>query len=310
MVRRGSEPVTLAVDLGATKVAARLSVGADYVKERRFSLPRLNDGIAELESLITFLKSFRASERDIDGIGVAVAPTVGVDGRVVRWPNRAYWRGLSLREALENALGGPTVIRDDGCAAAMADAIALDVRDLAHLTLGTGVGGGLVSAGELLNTPRGGATEFGHMIMAPEGRACSCGRKGCLQAYASATALQNMVFGASVADGLFRFKARYDTREEKAVLALSLAVNMLAAAAVNLVEIFNVPAISFSGGLVDVFPGLPEMVGEAAGKLWREGQTPADFLRSPHGPDASLAGAVALARLSAEGGYEHCTTIE
>lgn len=297
MVRRASSPTVLGVDIGGTKVAARLSMDGQCLDERRFELPHLASGEAELKALADFLRSFRDHGGGIDAIGVAAAPTVDVQGRVVRWPNRAHWRGLALGQVFEDIFGLTAVIRDDGSAAAIADAGGLGIADLAHLSLGTGVGGGVVLAGQ----PFTRSTEFGHMIMLPGGRVCQCGRQGCLQAYASATALQERALGASAPHGMVRLEENWSLREEKAVVALDEAVRMLSIAAQNLVEIFSVSAISFSGGVVDVFPQLPDWVNVATKDMWREGQVRARFYRSPYGAGASLAGAEALALLTLGG---------
>ncbi|MBR3287832.1 MAG: ROK family protein [Bacteroidales bacterium] len=145
----------------------------------------------------------------IDALGSAVLQTIGPDtaacaGVGIGAPNASYYTGeivqaanlpwknrVPLKALLEQRLGGmPVTLTNDANTAAMGEMLygaAQHMRDFIVITLGTGVGSGIVCNGELVYGRDGFAGELGHVIVKPHGRACGCGRRGCLETYCSAT---------------------------------------------------------------------------------------------------------------------------
>ena len=122
------------------------------------------------------------------GIG-APGPSNISDGIVVAAPNMPLFRNVPLRKMVGERLNKPTVFENDANAACWGEFVVgagRDVEDMVFFTLGTGIGSGIISGGELVHGYKDGAAEIGHIIIYPEGRQCGCGQKGCVEAYASA----------------------------------------------------------------------------------------------------------------------------
>jgi glucokinase len=125
-------------------------------------------------------------------VGVAAAGFVDSDGARVVFAPHLPWRGEQVRARLEQRLGVPVVLDNDATCAAHAEATygaGRGARSMALVTLGTGIGGGLVVDGRVWRGEHGMAGEFGHMQVVPDGVPCQCGRRGCWEQYSSGSAL-------------------------------------------------------------------------------------------------------------------------
>ncbi len=188
-------PLWVGVDLGGNNLRAavvddRLTV---RVRIRRPTGERAVDGVLRaLEEAVEHLG--RSAEGPIAGVGLGFAGLVDSRrGRVVEAPNFPGWEGVPIGPLLEDRLGVPVHVENDVNAIAAGEhrlGAARGLRDALVLTLGTGVGGGLVLGGRLRRGPDGTAGEVGHMPVFPGGRRCTCGGTGCLEVYASATAVE------------------------------------------------------------------------------------------------------------------------
>ncbi|WP_202619191.1 ROK family glucokinase [Ornithinimicrobium cavernae] len=128
----------------------------------------------------------------VGAVGVACAGFVDAAGGTVLFAPNLAWRDAPLKARLEEAVGRPIFLENDANAAAWGEfrfGGAREADDMLLVTVGTGVGGGIVSDGELLRGSEGVAAEIGHLRVQPEGLRCGCGNRGCLEAYASGTAL-------------------------------------------------------------------------------------------------------------------------
>jgi len=146
----------------------------------------------------------RERHPDVAGIGVGAAGMVDWPTGRIRWaPNNSY-RELPLRELLEQETGLPTVVENDANAAAIAEATfgrGRGYTNLVTLTVGTGIGGGIVLNGRLFRGTTGLGAEVGHIIVDPtDGAMCGCGAVGCLEAMASGIALARTGREAAAAD--------------------------------------------------------------------------------------------------------------
>lgn len=130
-------------------------------------------------------------------IGVAVPGPLDLrTGVVLAAPHVAAWRSFPLKRRLERRLGPRVVLENDANAWALGEfwrGAARGRRDVVLITLGTGVGGGLIVNGHIVHGRRGGAGELGHMTVNPDGPRCDCGSHGCLESYASASGLRTLV---------------------------------------------------------------------------------------------------------------------
>jgi glucokinase len=136
----------------------------------------------------------------IHPIGVGVPGALDVDkGLVIASPNFPGWEGFPLRERLEAAIGRPVLIENDANAAAVGEqwqGAAIGLKNFLFITIGTGVGSGVVIDGRLWRGEGGRAGEFGHVKVEPQGELCGCGSRGCLERYTSAAALERYVVEA------------------------------------------------------------------------------------------------------------------
>lgn len=130
------------------------------------------------------------------GIGIGVPGIIDMKtGMVHESPNLPDWADYPARDEIEKRLGARVILENDANSAALGEkwlGAARDFEDMAMLTLGTGVGGGLVLGGRVWHGMTGMAGEFGHTTVEPNGALCGCGNRGCIEAYASATAVVRM----------------------------------------------------------------------------------------------------------------------
>jgi glucokinase len=183
--------LTIGVDIGGTKVAAGVvdEQGTILTTARR-ETPSHDP--AKIQEIISDVVRELQAVHEVEAVGVGAAGFVdAARSKVIFAPNLA-WRDEPLKRALEARCGLPVVVENDANAAAWAEARFGAGRGRSYLvilTLGTGLGGGLVVAGELYRGRQGIAAEFGHLKVEPGGRRCGCGGRGCWERYASGTAL-------------------------------------------------------------------------------------------------------------------------
>jgi glucokinase len=168
-------------------------VAADgTVVERMPTVPTPpEDPTATLTALIRVINELRERHPDVEAIGVGAAGLVEWPRGYIRWaPNNVY-QALPLRELLHEATGLPVVVDNDANTAAWAEArLGAGASYMAFLTIGTGLGGGLILGGQLYRGTTGIGAEVGHIAVDPDGPyECGCGNVGCLEAVASGTAL-------------------------------------------------------------------------------------------------------------------------
>ena len=181
----------LAVDIGGTKLAAGL-VSSEGVLVRRRQAPTAgHDEEALFAGLIAVVAEVRSGDEAVCGVGVGgpMAPA----GEEVSPLNIPAWRAFPLRRRLAEATGLATFVDNDAKALALGEGwvgAAAGTSDFLAMVVSTGVGGGLVLDGRLVDGTAGNAGHIGHVIVAPEGNRCGCGAQGCLEAEASGTGIR------------------------------------------------------------------------------------------------------------------------
>jgi glucokinase len=182
---------TIGVDVGGTKIAAGLvdedgQVSATTRRDTPSTDPeRIEEAISDVVRDLSY-------GQEIEAVGLAAAGLVDADRSTVLFAPNLAWRREPLREAVEKRCGVPVVVENDANAAAWGEARFGAGRGEAYvvmLTVGTGLGGGIVLAGRMYRGRNGIAAEFGHMTVEEGGRRCGCGSRGCWERYASGTAL-------------------------------------------------------------------------------------------------------------------------
>ncbi|MCW2760021.1 MAG: glkA 1 [Marmoricola sp.] len=185
---------TVGVDVGGTKISAGLvdEHGDLIARDRRVS-PATDP--AEIVHTIGELVRSLVGSREVEAVGVCAAGFVDKQRATVVFAPNLAWRDEPLKERLQKELDLPVVVENDANAAAWGEftfGAGEDVEDLLLLTIGTGVGGGVVIDGELVRGGFGFGGEVGHIQMVPGGVKCGCGNLGCLESYGSGTALVRM----------------------------------------------------------------------------------------------------------------------
>ncbi len=184
-------PHGIGVDIGGTKIAAGL-VASDGHVVRADSEPTPDDatGIAAVVAML--VERLLADDVEVGGIGIGAAGFVDVDRATVTFAPNIDWLDEPLAEAVSKRVDLPVVVENDANAAAWGEyrfGAGEDTDDLLFVTVGTGVGGGIVHKGMVVRGGFGAAAEIGHIRMVPDGRLCGCGQRGCLEQYASGRAL-------------------------------------------------------------------------------------------------------------------------
>jgi glucokinase len=191
--------VTAGVDLGGTKcLGVALDEAGSVVAEQRLATPVGTEAIvATIVAVATALGSPAA-------VGVGAPGLVDVDGVLRFAPNLPGVVDLPLRTAIEARMPGTRVrIENDASAAGWGEVrlgAAMGASHALMVTLGTGIGGGIITGGELLRGASGFAGEIGHMVVDPHGPPCSCGKRGCWERLASGSGLGRLAREAAVAD--------------------------------------------------------------------------------------------------------------
>lgn len=184
--------LTIGIDVGGTKVAGGVVDGqGSILASHRVATPA-SDARATTQAIVSVIEELR-SGHEVEAVGIAMAAFVDAARSVVYFaPNLSGWRNAPLRSEIEARVGLPTVVENDANAAAWGEArfgAARESRFVVCVTLGTGVGGGIISDGRLFRGGYGVGAEIGHIQMVEDGRQCGCGQRGCWEQYASGGAL-------------------------------------------------------------------------------------------------------------------------
>ena len=190
----GRTPVRLGIDVGGTKcLALVVDDDGEVIDRRRVATPR---GSSELAAaLVDLVESFDRDPSSWRSIGLGVPGLVTPDGVIVSSPNLPGVENFGVGEVVSERLGRVVPVDNDANCAARAEwrvGAARGVDEALIVTLGTGIGGGVVIGGRLVRGAHGFAGEIGHMVIEAGGRLCACGRRGCWEQYASGTALRRL----------------------------------------------------------------------------------------------------------------------
>jgi glucokinase len=282
-----SGPVVAAVDVGGTKLAAAV-VGADGELRSEGRSPTHGDGpeglFWTLVELLDGVLAASAASPVVIGVGCGGPMTAG--GETVSPLNIEQWRGFPLRARLAERFELPTFVDNDAKALALGEGwlgAAQGRRDYLAMVVSTGVGGGIVLDGRLLDGNDGNAGHLGHVIVDPLGHPCACGARGCLEAEASGTAIARIT-GAPAASASYAVRVRTGRLVGRAV-----------ASVVNLLDLpLAVVAGSVALGFGDVFFAAANQELERCARL--EFARGARIVAAGCGADGPILGAAAVGR--------------
>jgi len=323
----------IGVDLGGTnlRIAAVDNQGALVEKVTlgtKVSLGR-DHVIDDMCKAVQHLVEKYESSSMLVGIGIGVPGIIDMQSGLLREsPNLPGWADYPVRAEIEHRLKTVVILENDANVAALGEkwlGAAKDFEDMAMLTLGTGVGGGLVLGGAIWHGMNGMAGEFGHTNVEPEGHPCKCGNRGCLEQYASATAVVRMAkeaIAASAASSLA--KAAHADAEFSAKSIYNLAIQgdedarrifrqvgrALGIVLSALVNSLNLPIYVIGGGVSSAWDAFSPMIFEEL--RWRSmvyaATAPPDPIAASHGasaqvePDPGRKTIITRARLGSDAG--------
>ncbi len=323
----------IGVDLGGTN----LRIAA--VDEQGKLLEQLTTGTAVVRGrdvvIDEMTRAIRAVAANVDGelmgIGIGVPGIIDMETGMLREsPNLPGWHDYPVRDEIERRLGATVILENDANCAALGEkwlGAGRDCDDICMLTLGTGVGGGIVLRGRVWHGMKGMAAELGHITVEPEGPPCGCGNRGCVEQFASATAITRMAreaIASGRAPGLQR--AAEGEPEVGAKFVYNMAVQgdraaqeifrrvgqALGIVVADLVNIFNLPMFVIGGGVCSAWDAFaPAMLEEVKRRSFVYAATndgtssrKTVITRALLGSDAGLYGAARLPMFPAEA-HEH-----
>jgi len=301
-------PVVIGVDLGGTNLRTALVSQNGEVVDKVKEPTHASDGHEKVvQRLIENIKAQRDNTSrngiKIAAVGVGAPGVIHADsGVVVTSPNFPDWNNLPLKKELEAALALPVFIENDANAAALGEqwrGAGRGISSMILLTLGTGVGGGIVLDGRIWAGADGMAGEIGHMTIIPDGRQCGCGNTGCLEMYASSRGIVMTYQERSPQSMAITSEDIYQAARDGYALAAEVMKDMgrmLGIGIANLINIFNAEMIVVGGGVKDAWP---LFIGTAREEIKKRAfEYPAartQIVPSVLGDDAGMIGAAALA---------------
>lgn len=307
---------TVGVDLGGTNIAAALVDEQGRILQRAqrpTGMPRSAEEIAG--DIVRCIREVSA-QAEIDSVGIGTPGSVDPERGVVGYANNLDFHDTPLAALVGRDIKAPVYVANDADAAALGEFYAgagRGSRYMAAVTLGTGVGTGLILDGKLYNGAHWAGGELGHTVVVLDGEPCNCGRRGCWEAYAAAPALVRQtrramqahpesvlwdvaptlkqVSGKTVFEGVRR-------KDKTAQAVLDLYVKMLAVGLGNLVNGFDPELICLGGGVSGAGEALMAPLRRAMqGQVYtRPGQPTAKIVLAALGNDAGVIGAAMLGR--------------
>lgn len=236
-------------------------------------------------------------------------------GIILNSPNMPLFKNLPLRQMLSDRFGKPAALENDANAACWGEYVAgagKDIDDMVFFTLGTGIGGGIVSEGKMLHGSDDNGAELGHMIIFPDGRQCNCGQKGCVEAHASASWTAKRAEEAINAGedsslkqilddkGKITCKDVYDHLAKGDALAKKVTdetAKALAITCINMLHTTEPKRIVFAGGMIAAGDILLNRIKEYFDEyIWSMKKETVEICFATIGEDAGIIGTADLAR--------------
>lgn len=310
----------LGIDVGGTKVLGGLVDGSGTIlKTARKDTPR--EGGQSLTNVIAALAKEFMQEYEVEVVGVSAAGFISSDRKtMLATPNIAGWNGVNLTAQLEELIGCKVVLENDANSAAWGEkkfGAGKDFDSVVMLTIGTGLGGGLITDNLLYRGAFGIGAEFGHIRAVPNGHLCGCGARGCFEQYASGNALlrhareaisaspdiaKNLLArGDGTINGLTGKHITEAARDSDpvAIAAFNTTGEWLGALCASLVAALDPEAFVIGGGVIDAGEILLTPTRESMNRLIPfTGKRPAPVIvAATLGNDAGLVGVADLARI-------------
>lgn len=262
----------IGIDLGGTNIAVGLvSEDAKIVAKKsvKTGADRPFEEIMKdmADCTLALLKNENVSLDDVESIGIGTPGSIDLENGVLLYANNfKYGNNVPMRALLQQYINKPVRLGNDANVAALGEALggaAKGCKTAVMITLGTGIGGGIVIDGKIYTGVAGGGAELGHVCIVVDGEPCSCGRKGCWEAYASATALIRQTKRAMEAnpDSLMNQLCSLDTvngrvafdaarkGDKAAQTVVDNYIKYLAEGLIDMINIFRPETLIIGGGI-------------------------------------------------------------
>ena len=313
--------VFIGIDLGGTnikigcfdsnlKLIRKISVPTDVEMGPEAVIDKMAQTIKKL------LADVKLSLKDVPAIGLGTpGPAKYKEGILLAMANFPKFKNVPICRMLSEKLGKPIIFDNDAnvaCWGEFSAGAAKDVKDMVFFTLGTGIGGAIISEGKLLQGCDGNGAELGHIIIYPDGRLCGCGQKGCAEAYASASTTTKRAVEAIQAGRDSTLKKLLDEKGELTCqdvyqhsragdnLAKEITdetAKVLAILSINMLHATEPEKIVFAGGMINEGDFLLDRIKYFFGKyIWTLKSEPVEICFATLGGDAGITGAAALSR--------------
>lgn len=320
-----SEAETIGVDLGGTKIQVGVLAGVETLWESR-ETSRGQDQDELVELLVREVTEAREARPNAVAVGLGVPATINQERGVAIAAVNLPLLDLPVRDVVEERVGLPVFLDNDGNVAAFAEHLYGAARGrptMVMLTIGTGIGGGLILGGEIFRGATGAGAELGHVVIQADGPPCqgNCPNHGCVESLASGTALgrearaaaetkPDSALGKALAEGK-EIDGRVTTEaalagDQVAVEIFELIGSRLGVACASLANIFQPHAIVVGGGVIAAGDLLLEPARREVRERALDPMNKTPILEATLGNDAGMIGAAALARteLAKAGGAE------
>lgn len=295
---------SIGLDLGGTNLRGAAIDRSGKVLEKIAGSTKLSAGkdalLDDMAAVISTLER-RWGAGGLAGIGVGVPGFILLKEGVIKNSNNLpFLEGFPFRDEMEQRLSTRVILENDANAAALGEkwmGAGRDVDDLVLLTLGTGIGGGIIIGGCPLHGHVGMAGELGHITVVPNGMPCGCGNQGCLEKHASASAIAAMARVMNLGDNLTSLDvySMAMAGDDRARRIFALMGQALGTALAMLVNTFNFPLYLLSGGVLgawDLFA--PAMFEEVRFRSFTYRATNTRIEKATLGDEAGLYGAACL----------------
>jgi len=299
---------SIGVDLGGTNLrAAAIDAQGKMLDKIAGSTPIEAGRNAVIDDMVQSIETLRArlGEHNLAGVGIGIPGFILMDkGIVIGSNNMPEFENYPVRDEIEKRLGAKVILENDANAAALGEkwmGAGRDVDDLVLLTLGTGIGGGIIVGGRVLHGQLGMAAELGHLTVVANGNPCGCGNRGCVEKHGSATAIiaQARMLGLGAGLGAdLTAKDVFDlamSGNDKAKLVFTGMGEAIGIVLAMLVNAFNFPLYLIAGGVIDGWDLFaPAMIAETSRRSFTFRMTETRVEKAQLGNAAGLYGAAYL----------------
>jgi glucokinase len=295
---------SIGLDLGGTNLRAAAVDRNGKMLDRVSGRTQYSEGreaiVNDMVDAIRIMRD-RFGKENLAGIGIGVPGFINLrDGVILNCNNISVLENFPIRDEIGRLLDTTVILENDANAAALGEkwiGAGRDVDDLVMLTLGTGIGGGIISGGKVLRGVNGMAAELGHITAVPNGNPCGCGNRGCVEKHASATAIIAMARLLGLGDNLtarevFDLAAAGNPKAQMIFVSMGEAIGIVLAMLINT---FNFPLYLVAGGVIagwELFA--PPMLEETRRRSFTFRTTKTRVEKAQLGNEAGLYGAAYL----------------